>query len=320
LLCVEKRRMILCVGLTPTVQRTLFFDQFTMGGVNRARKIVVTASGKGANVARVATALGGKVQLVQPLGGETGKFVAKCLHTDGVETENIWLADDAPTRTCTTILVKNAPTTEMVEEAVPLDAKSVEHLSNAIIARLWIAKMLCLSGSLPVGVPENYYATLTKWANEVGIPVVVDAQKQALKLALEQKPWLVKPNLEEAFAMLELERTDDLWSDAQTATEHLREQGAKNALVTLGNHGAFLSTEEGKTYQLTPPALDAINPIGSGDSLMAGIAYACAEEGAPLLEAVVVGMACAAANCRTETSGVIDPTIVPRYFKEVRVR
>jgi tagatose 6-phosphate kinase len=317
----ENRHMILCVGLTPTVQRTLFFDQFALGSVNRASKCLITASGKGVNVARVATTLGGTVQLLQPLGGETGKFVAKCLRADKVDTETIWLSDDIPTRTCTTLIAKDAPTTtELVEEALPIDSKSLEHLSNALIARLWVAKMLCISGSLPPGIPENFYATLTKWAGEVGIPVVIDAQKAPLRLALEQKPWLVKPNLEEAFTMLGLTRTDDIWNDAWTATAHLRELGAQNALVTMGSHGAFLYTKEGKKHQFTPPAIEAINPIGSGDALTGGLVYACAEEKAGLVESVAVGMACAAANCLTETSGVIDPTLVPRYFKEVLVR
>jgi tagatose 6-phosphate kinase len=317
--------MILCVGLTPTLQRTLFFDQFAIGNVNRARKCLVTASGKGVNVARVATKLGGTVQLLQPLGGETGKFVAKSLRADGVDCETVWLEDDTPTRTCTTLIAQNAPTTELVttelvEEALPLDKKTFDHLSNAIIARLWVAKMLCISGSLPAGIPENFYATLTKWAGEVGIPVVIDAQKEPLRLSLEQKPWLVKPNLDEAFAMLGMTRTEDIWNDAWTATAHLREMGAQNALVTMGSHGAFLNTSEGKTHQFTPPSVEVVNPIGSGDALTGGLVYAYAEEKAALVESVAVGMACAATNCLTETSGVIDPSLVPRYFKEVLVR
>ena len=69
--------MILCVGLTPTVQRTLFFDAFSVGAVNRARETRTTASGKGVNVARVATGLGESVRLIQILGGDSGRWLIK---------------------------------------------------------------------------------------------------------------------------------------------------------------------------------------------------------------------------------------------------
>src|SRR5690242_2287247 len=118
--------MILCVGLTPTVQRTQRFTTLTIGAVNRARETLVTASGKGVNVARVVTLLGEQARLVQILGGGSGRFVAETLDREGVPHHTIWDEDDAPTRTCLTILPDDGPATELVEEARPL---SVHDLS-----------------------------------------------------------------------------------------------------------------------------------------------------------------------------------------------
>ena len=153
--------MILCVGLTPTVQRTQFFDGFHVGEVNRAKETLVTASGKGVNVARVVTLLGGNSRLVTTLGGDTGRFVAARLDADGISHLPVWSEDDAPTRTCTTLLVHSGPTTELVEEAGEVAPHDALLLTRACENALLEAHVLCLSGSLPRGIEAVSYTHLT---------------------------------------------------------------------------------------------------------------------------------------------------------------
>ena len=67
--------MILVVGLSPAWQRTLTFEQLTPGRVNRANHVSETASGKGVNVARVASILGADVRLLTVAGGTRGRLL-----------------------------------------------------------------------------------------------------------------------------------------------------------------------------------------------------------------------------------------------------
>jgi fructose-1-phosphate kinase PfkB-like protein len=106
------------------VQRTLVFDSLTVGGVNRARKVHVTAAGKAVNAARAITTLGGAATLISFLGGDAGRFVARGLDAD------------APTRTCTTLIPKDGPVTELVEEAPPVSAGDVAALEAMVERRL----------------------------------------------------------------------------------------------------------------------------------------------------------------------------------------
>jgi len=318
--------MILVVGLSPTVQRTLrFAGSPVLGQVNRATETFVTASGKAANVARVVTLLGANARLVHVLGGEPGRWVARALEGENVPADTTWVGENAPTRTCTTLLAGDGGlTTELVEEARPLAAQHVAAVLDAARAHLasGTVRALALSGSFPAGVPEDFYATLVQAANERAVPVLVDAQRAPLQVALAARPFLVKPNREEAAATLGFALSGDAERDAETAVAALTNAGAAWALVSLGAAGSLLGeAQTGARWRITPPQrdVDAKNPIGSGDSLAAGLLFAHFVQGADVPDAAVYGTACAGANCLTWTSGVVHPEDVAALLPHVKI-
>jgi fructose-1-phosphate kinase PfkB-like protein len=196
------------------MQRTLRFESLRPGGVNRAYEARVTASGKVVNVARVVTTLGGQALLATFLGGDPGRFVARELDEAGVPHEVVWVEDDAPTRTCATLLPDDGPVTELVEEASPVSEKDVAALEAVVTGRLKEAESLCLIGSFPPGVPDDFYARLVRAARGADVPALVDAKGAPLRAALSERPFLVKPNLEEAADTLNV-------STKQHANPHL---------------------------------------------------------------------------------------------------
>ncbi len=305
--------MILCVGGTPAMQRTLSFERLVPGEVNRATEVRVTASGKAANAARVAATLGGPALLVSFLGGDSGRFVAEKLDKEGVRRDAVWT--DTPTRTCATLLHDGGEVTELVEEAGAVSAKDAAALEEIARRRLPEARTLCLIGSLPSGVPEDLYARLVEAANEAGIPALVDAQKAPLLEALAARPFIVKPNLEEAVATLGLP-DDSTAGDAAVAL--VGEAGARWAMVSEGSEGSVLADDSGRTWRVSSPRLEAVNPIGSGDSLAAGLLHSLSR-GASVPEAAAFGTACAAANVLTETSGVVRLSDIEELLPKVRV-
>ncbi|MFY7952538.1 MAG: 1-phosphofructokinase family hexose kinase [Armatimonadaceae bacterium] len=297
---------IVCCGLSPTVQRTLTFaGQVRPGSVNRAASVSTTASGKAANVARMIAQLGGKSHLVHPLAGETGRLVQRLLSEDGVIQSIYWM-ETGLTRTCTTILA--GETTELVEEAPELTPDAMLAIENMLDERLRSARMLCLSGSFPRGIPTEWYAKWVARAREAGVPAMVDAQQAPLRACLSERPWLVKPNRTEAIATL------GLASDASPmdAAQALLDLGAQNALVSDGPQGAIFANAN-TMLRVVPPALPAVNPIGSGDALAAGIAAHWVNSAVDWSDTLRSGFAAAAANCHTLTSGVVDPSTVERY-------
>lgn len=311
--------MILCVGLSPTIQRTLVFDDFRLGEVNRARRVLVTASGKGVNVTRVLTTLGANARLVHLLGGASGRWIADALDETGIAHDVVWDEDDTPTRTCTTLLQTNheAETTELVEEAAPIAFHDAKLIKAAVLNALLQARAVCLSGSMPGGMEPELYARIVREAKAFATPVLVDAQNAPLRLALAERPFLVKPNREEALRTLGLPPSGDAESDAHHAVSALTEAGSEWALVSMGKTGSLLGDGHGNRWRITPPNVAAINPIGSGDSLAAGLLFAYIERSLPVPEACAFGTACAAANCLSWTSGVVDPAEVERLLPSV---
>lgn len=224
------------------------------------------------------------------------------------------MKDDAPTRTCATLIPDDGPVTELVEEALPVSERDVAALEEIVTENLREAQALCLSGSFPPGVPDDFYARLTAAAHEVGVRVLVDAQKAPLRAALEEGPFLVKPNLEEVAATLNLPIDEP---DARAAVAVLTDAGARWALVSTGASGSLLGDDSGGLWRGEPPRVEAVNPIGSGDVMAAGLLRSL-RRGASVPNAAVYGTACAAANTLTPTSSEFHLDDVNALLSRVR--
>src|SRR5688572_29788636 len=123
--------MILCVGTTPTVQRTQVFERFTVDAVNRAKTTDVTASGKSINVSLVLHELGEEVVATGFVGGDSGKFI--CNELERVGIENDYVEVEPATRTCVTIIDRaSGHVTELVEESKPVDESAYAELRERV--------------------------------------------------------------------------------------------------------------------------------------------------------------------------------------------
>src|SRR6476646_3886661 len=142
--------MLFCLGTTPTVQRSMFFERVEINEVNRAVEVYEYASGKSVNVARVAHQLGEPVLAAGFLGGDRGKFLRAELDRDGIRHQFV----DVPqqTRLCTTVVDRAAGTaTELVEESTAVPVEHWDALRAVVRMTGPAAAFWVLSGSLPPG-------------------------------------------------------------------------------------------------------------------------------------------------------------------------
>jgi len=292
--------MILVVNLSPAWQRTLFFDEFSLGEVNRVQRVVETASGKGVNVARVLMTLGERVRLLTVAGGRRGKLFCQALAANGIRARIVPVRGE--TRFCQTLVGGNAAT-EVVEESAALQRTEVRAVFDAFEEELKRTKILVLSGTVPRGCGDNFYARLTRAARKAGVPVAVDAQKAQLMGAVREHPSLVKINRAELAA-----------AAGKGGVTALRKFGAERVVITSGAK-PVVGFDGRERWVVHPPRVKALNPIGSGDSMLAGI-VAGLRRGWELREAVRLGVACGAANALTETAGVVRAADVRRLLCE----
>jgi tagatose 6-phosphate kinase len=306
--------MIICLGTTPAFQRTLAFTRFTLDTVNRAIEVRETASGKSINVARVLHTLGEEVVALGFAGGQVADFLRKELDLAGVRHDFVTAA--ATTRTCTTLLDQAGHTvTELVEESHPVEAEAWNGLRNKLDRALKGAGALVLSGSLAPGCGPDFYRDCIERAAREGVPVVLDAAREPLRLGLEAGPYIAKPN------RLELQEIThvSIGSDAAlcSALAGLVKAGARWGVVTLGPPGIAVS-DGSRFWRVSSPAIKAVNPIGSGDAVAAGLAAGIVR-GTPFPEAARLAAACGAANAMTATSGNVVLSDVERLLPQTSV-
>ena len=299
--------MILVVGLSPAWQRTLVFEQVVSGKVNRATRVSETASGKGVNVARVVSILGADVKLLTIAGGERGRLLKAQLKKQGLNARVVPVK--AETRICQTLLSCDT-TTELVEEAGPLTSAEVREVLRAFSLDVRKADLVVLTGTVPKGCGDDFYARLVDESTRRGVRVLIDAQKAQLRNALKRQPFLVRINRDELAAATGIECAGR--KSVLPAVGKLMRRGPHWAVIGDGAKSIYVSEMPGvQASTFTPPQVETKNPIGSGDAMMAGIAFALVR-GQPVTEAARFGAACGAANAITAGPGFVRKRDVKR--------
>jgi tagatose 6-phosphate kinase len=304
--------MILAAGLTPAYQQVLVFDNFRLGEVNRARQAFKCASGKVLNVGLALHHLGGPSMTLALIGGLEGECIDREFSSLGVGHR--WVRSPNSTRVCTTILNRsNGTATELVENALPVEAEQLDQFGAAFTELARTARFVVLSGSLPAGAPKTFYREVI---GRTGARIILDASGQELLAALPLKPFCVKPNREELSRTLGRDLKTD--SDLKAAMRKIQELGAEWVIVSQGSQ-VLWAGGEGKLFNFHPAEVPAINPIGSGDCLAAGIAWAL-RRGTEMPDAICFGMAAAAENASTILPARLDPdrvrALVPRIIRQ----
>ena len=306
--------MILCIGTTPATQRVMVFRKLTLDAVNRAATTVDGIAGKSINVAKVLHELGGDPLATGFLGGDRGEFVRAELARRGIATVFVTVA--ARTRQCITVMDESTGThTELVEEGQPVTPADYTALAEIIQQRIAECRAVVMSGTVASGGPRGFYSACTRLAQAHGILTIVDAQGAALADALTARPGLVKPNRTELAASVGRELRDD--TAVKTAMRELHERGAERVVITAGR-APTLAFDGHVFWSITPPHIQPVNPIGSGDAFTAGLVWRLVQ-GDDLGEACRWGSAAGTAHALTLMAGEVTRSDVERLARETTV-
>jgi len=294
--------MILTITLNPSVDIAYQLDTFHLDTVNRVEKVQKTAGGKGLNVTRVLKQVGENVVATGFIGGEIGSYVKKQLTRNDIKNSFVEIGNE--TRNCIAVL-HDGQQTEILEQGPTIQ----EHEALNFIEHLEIilnnVEVVVISGSLPKGLASNYYVEIVELCKQCDVAVVLDCSGEALKKVLEsqQKPTVIKPNTEELSQLIGKNITDDIQELKSVLSGQLF-QGIEWIVVSLGAKGAFAKHND-KFYRVKIPKINVVNPVGSGDSTVAGIAASLAHalpDVGLLKNANVLGML----NAQEEQTGYVN--------------
>ena len=310
--------MFLCISINPAIDKRLRMIHLRVGAINRATEAVPAPGGKAAHVAMALQALRADLLWIGFAGGSSGQELVAGLTELGISVQAI--PSRQPTRVNLAILDDSGTVTEILEPGGAPSPAELDLFRKACaesFARGKADAMVILSGSLPAGVPDEFYAELTRSARGQGCRIFLDTSGKALRLALEQRPDFVKPNREEAEWL-----TGRVIQDIPSAREALCQiisLGARSAALSLGKDGLlWCPGKNQRVYYARPPAIEARSAVGSGDCTVAGFAHAMAGQLTPE-QIVRRAAACGTANCLVQTPGRIRLSDVQGIEKSVQV-
>lgn len=289
--------MIATVTLNPALDKTVYVDQLAVNDANRVLRIEMDAGGKGINASRMLRVLGEETIALGFIGGDTGSFIEHVLHKEGVRTDFVEVSH--PTRTNIQIQASDGtPPTVLNEKGAPVTENDLDRLCAKLETISRECSFVIFGGSVPLGVPVDVYERLILCAEANGAKAILDAENELLLEGMPATPFMIKPNRDEAERLVgkELESVEDITK----AAIELKSRGVELVVLSMGKDGA-VAVGNGGIFHSVPPMVNAVSTVGSGDSMVAGIASALSK-GCTLEEALRLGSACGAATAMS--SGV----------------
>lgn len=259
--------MILSITANPSVDISYNIENLKIDDVNRVELVNKDAGGKGIHVSYVLNELGEKVINSGFVGGKLGEFIEKRLDERKISHDFIKLDDE--TRNCIAIIHDNKQT-EILEKGPKIGLEKEKEFLAHLEKLSKNIEIINISGSLPKGLDASFYQKIIKFAKENKIFVSLDTSGNTLKEIVkgEIKPDLIKPNETEIKDIIEKEFPEN--------EEEIRKIFDKSPLkdipyviVSQGKDGALFKIKN-KIYKAKVPKVKAINPVGSGDSTLAG--------------------------------------------------
>jgi 1-phosphofructokinase/tagatose 6-phosphate kinase len=309
--------LILTVTLNAAIDRTVAVPNFRLGRRHRAVESRTVAGGKGINVARALTLLGRPVIAGGFVGGPTGTRVLEQLQEESVLTDFIEIA--AETRINLAVIdPTSGEQTEINERGPAVSPEEVQRLFDRIAYLAAGAKLCVLAGSVPPGAGDDLYARLISDLGRRGVPVVLDAEGEAMLEGIRAGASMVTPNEREAEELVGQEFADR--ADLSHGLLELVRLGAIEAAITRPDGCVAAVGESGsrRLLEVHTEPLDPVSTVGSGDAFLAGY-VAARYDGRTAEECLAYGVACGAESTQHFGAGTVDRNQVERLLGEVSV-
>lgn len=307
--------MILTVTLNSAVDKTYTVPNFALDKVHRPCEWRIVPGGKGINVSRVLRVLGMESVALGFAGGYNGGFIRSGLEQEGIAHDLV--QTEGESRVCITIIdPEHGTQTEINENGPEIKESELAELNNRLLKRLPDAEGLVLSGSIPPGVPDDIYANWARAAKDAGVWTLLDSSGTALKLGVSAAPNTIKPNIHELAGLVgkELYTTEEI---LESATDLLL-QGIETVLVSMGRSGALAVNKE-EAWIASPPEIDFISAVGSGDAFVAGFLFG-RHHSYDLPESLRISTAAGAANAMNFGAGFCTEECIHSLAVQVEVR
>ncbi|MCT4565832.1 MAG: 1-phosphofructokinase [Maledivibacter sp.] len=305
--------MIATITLNPSIDRRYNIKDFHKNGIYRCEDYSATPGGKGINVSRVINQLDVSPICLGFVGGFSGGFIKAQLKSLKIKTNFTEINDE--TRTCLGIIYEDGSQSEILEKGPKINKEEIKDFIKKFKLILDRTKVMTASGSIPKGVNTDIYRYLIDLANGNGTKFILDSSNLSLIEGIKAFPYLIKPNREELEAITKIKINSD--TDIIDACENLMDMGAENIAVSLGGDGMIFVGKEGR-FKINIPRIKALNPVGSGDSTVAGFAVGILKN-LGIQDTLKLANACGMSNAMEKETGKINIKMVNDLIEGIEV-
>lgn len=297
--------------LNPALDKSAKVDGIVPEQKLKCHSIQYQPGGGGINISRVLNRLGVSTNCIFPFGGNCGLYLNQLLLDENIKPQSIpikaWTREN--------LAVVDTQTKLQYRFGMPgntLSKTELAEIESTLEKLLDDNDILVLSGGLAEEMPTDYFAKLIRRFAGRNVKIILDTSGPALKGALEENVYLMKPNQRE---LAQLAAKDFLSSAEQEefALDLVKSQKASYVVVSLGARGAFMASKDGILYQSTP-SVSVHSTIGAGDSMVAGLIYSVLNNYPPEIM-LKWGVACGVAATMTEGTGLAHKDDIDKVLK-----
>jgi 1-phosphofructokinase family hexose kinase len=306
--------LIVTLTINPAIDRIIGVDRLAFEDRAYVASVHESAGGRGVNVSSAIHSFGGETLAVLISGGEAGKRLETLLSGRGFRVAIVPVKNEI--RTNLTITDKQGLSVYLDESGPLLDNAEVAQVERVVRQSIGHATWLMVGGRIPPGVPSNFYGKLLTMARRKKVHTLLHADGEALRQGIEARPTVVTPNQQEAERLLD--RTLLTRSQFLEAAAQIRAMGAESVVLSLASRGAVGAFREGLVEAL-PPRIDAVSPIGSGDALSAGFAWAMEQKADPI-DALRWGVSAGTASALLPGTNFANLEQTQAIYRQVEIR
>ncbi|KAA5544944.1 1-phosphofructokinase family hexose kinase [Adhaeribacter rhizoryzae] len=301
---------IVTLTINPAVDKSTYVDELSPDNKLRCDAPIFEPGGGGINVSRAIKRMGGDSLAYYLAGGSTGNVLCQLLDKEGLTHIPIpsikWTRENfaVTERTTDRQYRFGMPGSEIPEEEWKYSLIKLEKTSPK-------PEYIVASGSLPRGVPNDYYARVATIAKNMGAKLILDTSGEALKKAAGIGVYLLKPNISELAKLAGKESLEEHEREG-FAQQLVRDGMCEVMVVSMGAQGAMLVTKDQIEY-VAPPEIKPKSTVGAGDSMVAGMVFTLAQ-GWPLCEVIKYGVAAGTATTMTPGSELCNKADIEEIY------
>ena len=303
---------IATITLNPSIDKSTRVQELVPDQKLKCEDNSCEPGGGGINISRAIHNLGGNAKAWFLSGGHFGNFLTELIHNKGLEYEAFPIKNETRENL---ILFDQAKNNQyLLNSPGPEVSESEWQGFLDVLEKKITAGYLVASGSLPIGIPADFFGRLAAIARKKGIKFILDTAGEPLEIALKEGVYLVKPNLRELRLLSGLAEMDKSLA-RQKATELLEKYDVHAIVVSLGAEGALLVSKEVTEY-VPSPEVEKKSTVGAGDSMVAGMVLSLSQN-KTLSQAVRYGVACGSAATLNPGSALCTKKDADALFIEI---